>query len=42
MRAPGLKPVLILRALRGAEAPLFHGAAGISRVTRAPSCEERG
>jgi hypothetical protein len=27
MRAPGLKPVLILRALRGAEAPLFHGAA---------------
>ena len=26
----GLKPSLILRALRGAEAPLYHGAAGVS------------
>jgi hypothetical protein len=25
MRPRGLKPVLILEALRGAEAPLFHG-----------------
>jgi len=26
----GLKPAVTLHALRGAEAPLFHGAAGIS------------
>jgi hypothetical protein len=29
MRPQGLKPALILGALRGAEAPLFHGAARI-------------
>jgi len=27
MRPQGLKPALILGALRGAEAPLFHGTA---------------
>ena len=30
----GLKPALILNALRGAEAPLFHGAARISEFFR--------
>jgi hypothetical protein len=29
VRLPGLKPVLILDALRGAEAPLFYMAADI-------------
>ena len=29
MRIQGLKPTLILRDLRGAEAPLFHGTTGI-------------
>jgi hypothetical protein len=29
MRPLGLKPALILETLRGAEAPLFHGAARI-------------
>jgi hypothetical protein len=29
MRSPGLKPALILEALRGAEAPLFHDTARI-------------
>ena len=28
MRPLGLKPLLLMRALRGAEAPLFHVAAG--------------
>ena len=30
----GLKPSLILRDLRGAEAPLYHGAAGVSEFFR--------
>ena len=30
----GLKPSLILRDLRGAEAPLYHGAAGFSEFFR--------
>ena len=34
MRQPGLKPALTLRALRGAEAPLFHGASGICEFLR--------
>jgi hypothetical protein len=29
VRAPGLKPKPIRYALRGAEAPLFHGTAGV-------------
>jgi hypothetical protein len=28
-RPPGLKPNLVMNDLRGAEAPLFHGSAGI-------------
>ena len=31
----GLKPGLVLGALRGAEAPLFHGAAGVYGVVSA-------
>jgi hypothetical protein len=34
VRPPGLKPTLILWALRGAEAPLFHGTARICQVFR--------
>jgi len=30
----GLKPSLILRDLLGAEAPLYHGAAGVSEFFR--------
>jgi hypothetical protein len=35
MRPLGLKPALILEALRGAEAPLFHRAARIRGFFRA-------
>jgi hypothetical protein len=34
MRPLGLKPALILEALRGAEAPLFHSAARIRSFFR--------
>jgi len=34
MRPQGLKPALILGALRGAEAPLFHGTARIGKHFR--------
>jgi hypothetical protein len=34
MRPPGLKPALILEALRGAEAPLFHGTTRICEFFR--------
>jgi len=33
-RPLGLKPLLILRALRGAKAPLFHGTTGIEEFFR--------
>jgi hypothetical protein len=34
MRPLGLKPALILEALRGAEAPLFHGTSAICEFFR--------
>jgi hypothetical protein len=34
MRPLGLKPTLILEALRGAEAPLFHGTSPICEFFR--------
>jgi len=45
MRPQGLKPALIWGALRGAEAPIFHGAArfgiahGAARICAAGICE---
>jgi hypothetical protein len=37
----GLKPALTLKALRGAESPLFHGITGLHGITHRHSGNQR-